>query len=207
MTIAIPTLRGKLSPHFGHCRKFTFVQVNGTGEVEKTEDKTRTIELPKRKIGFFDVFAFGFTGLGFIFLLAFSIFGAETIMDVVFLTVFSIILVWLTLGIMKSLTTIGEIQISSHSIEIGSSYRGKLRKTHLEKAEIKSIELKPLAFFSIYTKSYNYILALRIFASFGQYRVPTIDCGSSYVFIAEFHDSKTRKWITEELKKEMNYSP
>lgn len=36
MVIGIPTLSGKLSPHFGHCRTFSLVHVNAEREIAKT---------------------------------------------------------------------------------------------------------------------------------------------------------------------------
>ncbi|MFP4571896.1 MAG: NifB/NifX family molybdenum-iron cluster-binding protein [Desulfobacterales bacterium] len=35
MKIAIPLANGKLTPHFGHCREFAFIEVEGNGILSK----------------------------------------------------------------------------------------------------------------------------------------------------------------------------
>ena len=154
--------------------------------MEKPETNIREIELPKRTIGPFDIFSIGFTGFGVVFLVFYLVFGERSVIDYVFLSVFFVILIWLAYGIIKSLQTKQRFHVASSYIEIESTFREKSRITHIDKNEIQSIEINPLGFFSIYTKSYNYILALRVFARLGQYQVPIIDCGKSYSFIAEF---------------------
>ncbi|MCF8111629.1 MAG: NifB/NifX family molybdenum-iron cluster-binding protein [Desulfobacteraceae bacterium] len=35
MKIAIPLANGKLTPHFGHCREFAFIEIEGSGILSK----------------------------------------------------------------------------------------------------------------------------------------------------------------------------
>ena len=155
--------------------------------MEKPETKIRVVELPKRTIGPFDIFSIGFTGFGVVFLVFYLVFGERSVFDYVFLSVFFIILIWLAYGIIKSLQTKQRFHVASSYIEIESTFRGKSRITHIDKNEIQSIEIKSQGFFSIYTKQLNYIIALRVLVSLGLYQIPMIDCGSSFIYFAEFH--------------------